>query len=285
VQTGGWTANDGKYSSEEAGTGWFPSIKVRLFPNNNRIRFENPVHELVEPSLNRVRMQANKCGIPVHHYGKLLRKKIISKGEEYYVLGKKKIEDLGNNIDALCELAIQASEIGKYDEAVELWQKVIGLKPDFSKAFFNMGHAYLELGRYSEALAASQRAADLNPHMKEAVYNYALCELFAGDVKKAVTVFEDLLQELPDYPSAKVMLAVAYCCDSKKEKGIELLEKLQRMNFGFANVLFNFAKKLISAGRLEYAISLLDAAVESNNISQNIITLRNRCYKMRACSC
>jgi len=282
VQTGGWTANDGKYSSEEAGTGWFPSIKVRLFPNDNRIRFENPVHELVEPSLNRIRMQIRPCDVTVHHYGKLLREKVISKGEEYYMLGKKKIEDLGNNIDALCELAIQASEIGKYEEAVEVWQKVIALKPNFSKAYFNLGHAYLELGRYSDALVASKRAVDLNPHMKEAVYNYALCELFAGGVEKAVAAFEGLLGKLPDYPSAKVMLAIAYCCDSKKEKGIELLEKLQQMNFGFANILSDFAKKLVSAGQLEYAISLLDAAVESNNINQNTISLRDKCYEMRA---
>ncbi len=42
------------YLEEEAGTGWFPSNKVRLFPNDRRIRFENPVHEFVEYSLMRL---------------------------------------------------------------------------------------------------------------------------------------------------------------------------------------------------------------------------------------
>ena len=51
VTAKGWTANDRKYLNEEAGTGWFPSAKVRLFVNDKRIRFQNPVHEFVEASL------------------------------------------------------------------------------------------------------------------------------------------------------------------------------------------------------------------------------------------
>ena len=49
----GWTANDGSYGSEEAASGWFPSVKVRLFRNDPRIRYEGAVHEMVEPSMKR----------------------------------------------------------------------------------------------------------------------------------------------------------------------------------------------------------------------------------------
>jgi tetratricopeptide (TPR) repeat protein len=65
----GWTANDGRYE-EEAGTGWFPSDKVRLFPNEERIYFENPVHEFVEPSLERAGIKIKRCHVPIHHYGR-----------------------------------------------------------------------------------------------------------------------------------------------------------------------------------------------------------------------
>jgi tetratricopeptide (TPR) repeat protein len=39
VNAVGWSPNDGKYKDEEAGYGWFPSEKVRLFPNHADIRF------------------------------------------------------------------------------------------------------------------------------------------------------------------------------------------------------------------------------------------------------
>ena len=49
--SGGWVANEGRYAEEEAGKGWVSSSKVRLFVNDKRIQFVNPVHELVEPTL------------------------------------------------------------------------------------------------------------------------------------------------------------------------------------------------------------------------------------------
>ena len=74
----GWTANDGSYE-EEAGTGWFPSDKVRLLPNDKRICFENPVHEFVEPSLKRAGISIRKCHVPIHHYGKLETDRSVDK--------------------------------------------------------------------------------------------------------------------------------------------------------------------------------------------------------------
>ena len=106
----GWVKNDGLYSVEEAGNGWIPSCKVRLVPNDRTIRFENPVHELLEPSLKRAGKKILNSGIPIHHYGKLVTKKCLSKGEEYYQLGKKKLEGKDDDSTALLELAIQAAE-------------------------------------------------------------------------------------------------------------------------------------------------------------------------------
>ncbi len=62
-----WVANDGKYREEEAGTGWYPSPKIRLFTNDPRMRFEGRVHELVEPSLKRIGISPTPCTVPVHH--------------------------------------------------------------------------------------------------------------------------------------------------------------------------------------------------------------------------
>ena len=65
----GWTCNDGHYAEEEDVTGWHPSSKVRLFSNDSRIRFQNPVHEFVEDSLMKHGIEIRKCDIPIHHYG------------------------------------------------------------------------------------------------------------------------------------------------------------------------------------------------------------------------
>ncbi|MBM4329738.1 MAG: glycosyltransferase [Deltaproteobacteria bacterium] len=279
VDVEGWEANNGDYALEEAGIGWLPSEKTRLFPNDRRIRFANPVHEFVEPSLRKAGMKIIKGKIPIHHYGKLNKEKSNAKGECYYELGKKKLDEMGDDVHALKELAIQASELKKYEEAIPLWQKVISLKPDMPSAFLNMGHAYLELGRYAEALLASTKAMKLDPQMKEAAYNQSLCELCAGDIENVVSTLENLLRKDPEYPPAMGLYGVACFIEGEVEKGIEFFAKIKKMGADCPEVLLAYATKLLRAGRKEFALSLLRAAITSKNSNQAILALYEECKK------
>ena len=76
----GWVENQGDYPVQEAGNGWFPSVKVRLFPRHPAVRFANPVHEMVEPSLRFAKLSTRDCRVPVHHYGRLDADKNLEKG-------------------------------------------------------------------------------------------------------------------------------------------------------------------------------------------------------------
>jgi O-antigen biosynthesis protein len=282
VYTAGWTANTGACAREEAGTGWFPSTKVRLFPNDRRIRFANPVHELVEPSLRAIKLPVREGRVPVHHYGKLDQERDLVKGEAYYDLGVKKLEEQGESVDALRELATQAAGLKKHEEAVSLWQRALRLEPNLAIAYLNLAPLYLELDRFPDALAAAKRAMELTPTVKEATYNTALCELYAGSAERSATLLDELVRQAPDYPSAPVLRSLALCCAGKKEAGMGLMKSLRTMDFGFAQTLTSFARKLVSAGRLDHASGLLDAAVESGNITDELVTLRSECKSMTA---
>ena len=268
VTSKGWIANDRKYLNEEAGTGWFPSTKVRLFMNDKRIRFNNPVHEFVEGSLNQAGIKIKMADIPVHHYGRFDKTKIIEKGKAYFILGTKKIEEMKGDIKALKELAIQAAELKEYETAVELWKKVIKLSQYEPDAFLNIGYAYLKLEKYQEALDSSLRAMELAPDMKEAALNYAGCEFIIGDITKTISVLEVLLQKEPDYPPAMVLVAVAYYVNGQKEKGLEFFEKLRKRGFNWTEFMDEQARAAKSQGRLDQAILLLEAAIETANINK-----------------
>ncbi|MBM4309052.1 MAG: tetratricopeptide repeat protein, partial [Deltaproteobacteria bacterium] len=276
VNVSGWTANDGRYP-EEAGTGWFPGGKVRLFPNAPRICFEHPVHELAEPSLGRAGIKIKECAVPVHHYGKLMLDKNEKKGEGYFLLGMKKLEERGDDFTSLYELAIQAGELGRYAEAAELWQRCLRLQPKHPKAHFNLGYVCLKLGKYEDALAASARAMELDPHFKEAAFNYSLCEFCAGDIRQAILVLEGLVAREPQYPSAIGLLSAAYILEGKKEKGLETLSRIKKMGYDGPAILHSFADRLVSAGRRDAAVLLLERAIETQNMSEPIVTLLAQC--------
>lgn len=272
----GWTKNDDTYR-EQAGSGWFGSVKVRLFPRDSRIQFTNPVHELVEPSLEKTGVRVKDCSIPIHHYGKMDQEKSNAKGEEYYLLGRKKLSEKGEDEGAIRELAIQAGELKRFTEAIELWQRAVKLRPDMDIAYINMASLYFQMDRFNEALAAGKKAMELVPDSKEAVCNYALGEMYAGDAGQAITALKGLLKKDPAYPSANIMLAIAYFCAGRKNEGTAAFTSLRISGPAFAESIYPFARKLVTAGRIEYTTALLDAAVENNAKSDSLSALRAEC--------
>jgi predicted Zn-dependent protease len=236
---------------------------------------------MVEPSLKRGGIAVKKCSIPIHHYGKLNEEKNVNKGDDYYQMGKKKLDEMGGeDIEAIRELAVQAGTLGKHKECIELWERLIAIQPNTPEAFVNMSHVYIQLGKHSDALLSARKALELVPHLKEANLNYAISELYLGNVKQAIPVLEDVLERLPEYLSAQFMLAATYCCDGNKKKGIEGFEKLRRAAMGAAGLAIachTLAKGLVSAERIEYATSLLETAIESKNVNKDVLTLFSEC--------
>jgi GT2 family glycosyltransferase/Tfp pilus assembly protein PilF/glycosyltransferase involved in cell wall biosynthesis len=269
IGTRGWTPNDGKYSIEEAGRGWVPSAKVRLFPNDRRIYFENAVHELVEPSLAKLERKILPCDIPVHHYGRLNRDKVLAKGEAYYRMGMKKVEGATDAYLALKELAIQAGELGKFTEAVALWERIIGLNSKDATAWMNAGYALLMLNRYAEAAEFSKKAMELDPGLREAVLNYAGCELVEGDAQKAIALLAQLLQKEPDYAPAMGRIAAAYLLGGQRDEGFKCLEWLWERGYDPAGILKEQSQALLTRGSNAKADLLREAADQLSALDQN----------------
>ncbi|MGB9438932.1 MAG: glycosyltransferase [Desulfobacterales bacterium] len=286
ANTIGWVANDGKYSQEEAGIGWIPSVKVRLFYGKDLIWFEGVVHELLDPVLKRKRIKIEQCKIPIHHYGRLNKGNLDRKGEIYFEIGKKKLEEMGDDLNALRELAVQATIIGKNEDAIELWERLLALKPDSklsAEVFINMGTVYSRMGKYQDALYASKKAIKHSPELKEAIYNYSMAELHLGNAGKTIKVLEEMLTKIPDYPPAQFILVAAYACQGNKERALEGLKKLKSIKMGTAFVYscVELAKGLISADQIDYAISLLGAAIDSEIVNADLLNLFKECLNIK----
>jgi tetratricopeptide (TPR) repeat protein len=286
ANTIGWVANDGKYSQEEAGIGWIPSVKVRLFYGKDLIWFEGVVHELLDPVLKRKGIKIKHCGIPIHHYGRLDKGNLDRKGEIYFEIGKKKLEEMGDDLTALRELAVQATIIGKNEEAIELWERLLALKPDSklsAEVFINMGTVYSRMGKYQDALCASKKAIAHSPELKEAIYNYSMAELHLGNAGKTIEVLEEMLTKVSDYPPAQFILVAAYSCHGNKERSLEELKKLKSTKMGSAFVYscVELAKGLITADQIDYAISLLGAAIDSEIVNADLLNLFKECLNIK----
>ena len=212
----GWIPNDDLYE-EQAGTGWFKNDKVRLFPRDNRLRFVFPVHELLEPALKMHKFQIVQAeGIWVHHYGKLDQDNCKVKGEQYYQLGKAKLDEHADP-QALMEMALQAGELKHHEEAIELWSRLIAHVPMMAKAHFNLGYNYINLGKWQECYDASKKSIELDPNLKEAYLNYSHSAIRLGKIDEAIETLNGVLVTWPGYPTAESLLIWAHEMKQKKD--------------------------------------------------------------------
>jgi GT2 family glycosyltransferase len=204
----GNTENTGEYPNHEKGFRWFPSTKVRLFPNDKRIQWEYPVHEVVENSIRYYGMQETECPeVIVHHYGRMNDNYEYGRGDKYYNLLHKQLASGKNDLRSYEQLAMQAAAMRKFQEARDLWDKVLAIKPGDSQALLNIGHCHAEEGRWKEALEWSRKALESSPDSKEAAMNTATCECMAGDITVAEKMCQDLILKYPDYPLPQGLLS------------------------------------------------------------------------------
>ncbi len=262
MNTEGWTPNDGSYGNDEAGPGWYPSRKVRLFRNDPRVRFKGVVHELVEDSMISHGMKIHTSDIPVHHHGSLQVKERCNKGEAYYQLGRKKVDQSEGNARAVYELAVQAARLGKYDESIDLWKRFLdsGSMEDLHLAYMNLGHAYLETGRYGEAAKASRRALEIDAGLKEARLNLAMSEFYQGRAGEAAAILEELIRKIPDYVPARALLAAALVLSGETGRYEATVAPMRSQAVNPAVFFQAYAEKMLSAGRDEDASRLLATA-------------------------
>jgi tetratricopeptide (TPR) repeat protein len=278
VNTVGFQRNRGEYP-EEQGIGWFPSDKVRLFTNDTRIRFEYPVHELVEPSLESLKSTIRDCPVVVHHYGTLKAVNTFEKSNRYRYLGRKKLRKNIKNCKALKELAIQSAQLGNHAEAIELWRRLGKLQPPSAEAYLNMGAAYFSLAKYDEAVSCSEVALRLEPSLKEAALNMAFSMLLTGRVGEAKTNLERILGEHPDYIAAQFLLCMAHVCLQETAQAEIIFRKLRGLPIGdyIGESFLEISRRFLSASKPDYARRALEATRYFGCASQEMIAiLENR---------
>lgn len=271
-----WQANRGEYPHEEAGRGWMPSDKVRLFPNLSEIRFENPIHEMVEPCLERCGIPMRDASFVVHHYGYLDEQRQQRKKEYYYELGKKKYNESGGAPHATVELAIQAAGVGRYDEAIMLWHKALEIDADSYLAWFNLGHAYLQKAQFAQGSTACHRAMGLRENYREAVVNAAICEVAQGNLTAARKLVEESLPQNPDYPILPLMEAILLVLQGELETALRQFRILQENRIEFQGFLHEVTVKLVQGGQLQAAQQLVEATAGGGFCSSKTVEFLKR---------
>lgn len=87
---------------------------------------------------------------------------------------------------------------GRYERALQDFDKAISLEPDFEQAFRSKGDVYRRKGMIKRAIAEFDRAIAIKPDYAAAFADRALAYLALGMVEKALEDFDKTIALLPD---------------------------------------------------------------------------------------
>ncbi len=190
--------------------GWYPSVKVRLFPNNAGAHFEGRIHELVNKSLEARGIRPVECDIPIHHYPYLKSpERVIRKQEMYLDLGRKKVQANPEDPKGLIELGNQYAEVGDYGNAVLCYRDALRLDASNATVLKDLGGVLHFLKRNEEAKRSLHLALKLDPALTEAWRNLGVIHADEKEWETAIECFEHCIALDPQWDDGQRYLSVA----------------------------------------------------------------------------
>jgi tetratricopeptide (TPR) repeat protein len=112
-----------------------------------------------------------------------------------------------DNIEALYNKAYFCQETGLYDEALNTYDTIIGLKQNYEIAWHNKGYIYLVyLNAFDKAIACFNKAIEINPAYYSAYHNRGLAYESKGDYKQARENYKSALKINPTYDLSALAL-------------------------------------------------------------------------------
>ncbi len=153
-------------------------------------------------------------------------------------------------------------ELGEYQKAINAYKKAIEIKPDYDGAYNNMGVAYNELKEYQKAINACQKAIEIKPGMHEAYNNMGNAYGELGEYQKAINAYKKAIEIKHDKHEAYYNMGIAYGKLGEYQKAINAYQKAIEIKPDYDGAYNNMGVAYGELGEYQKAINAYKKAIE-----------------------
>lgn len=141
-----------------------------------------------------------------------------NRNEEAYVFLKKALSARPDQPELLYETGLAADRLHKYDDAEQVWQKLLVLKPDHAHAYNALGYSMAERGiRLDEAQRLIDKALSLKPDDPFILDSKGWVQFRLGDKQGALENLQKAFSRRPDPEIAAHLGEVLWSMGRKDE--------------------------------------------------------------------
>ena len=109
-------------------------------------------------------------------------------------------------IDSLMNLGIAAMSAGRHAQALQIFDHVVSLAPDFAEGWNKRATVHYLVGDFEASVTDIQRTLTLEPRHFGALSGLGLIYVALGEESEALKAFEKALQIHPHLPAAKAFV-------------------------------------------------------------------------------
>ena len=122
----------------------------------------------------------------------------LGKGEEANELFNKALEIKPDDYHTLRNKGASLSELGKGEEAIELYNQALKIKPDDYNSLRNKGVSLSKLGKEEEAIELYNQALEIKPDDYNSLQNKGVSLSKLGKEEEAIELYNQVLKIKPD---------------------------------------------------------------------------------------
>ena len=152
--------------------------------------------------------------------------------------------------DRLFAAALRHHKAGRTTRAVELYERITRLAPDFAPAWTNLGVALRALYRYEAAVACLSRAVSLSPEDAAAHSNLANALRSVGRLDQAAACHRTALELSPDSAGTHYNLALVLRDSGDIAAAMRLFERAVELGYRSSDLYWDRALAYLTDGDL-----------------------------------
>jgi tetratricopeptide (TPR) repeat protein len=182
---------------------------LRLFRNLPGAAFRGRIHEALDPWFEARGLPVETLPAVIHHYGQTLPARVETKKPLYLEIARLDAQERPDAFEAHVHFVLQAASAEDWPATLEA---AAGMEARFPRqvhpgSLFSRALALQNLGRHREALEAFDRLLGLDPDHATGALRRGLSLAALGRAAEARRIYREAIRRNPAYPVPRVFLA------------------------------------------------------------------------------
>lgn len=170
------------------------------------------------------------------------------------------------------KLAYNATLIGQYEVAIELYKKILDSEPDNNYAKFSLATVYQKIGQFRQAKTIYYNLLKNNPENQDEIIGNLLAIMVEESPRDAIYLLSRLSIQNPKSPNILAHAAIAYDKVKNYDQAISLLQKAIALDSNNLDYQYNLAVIYDKTAQYDKALEFYSNVAKSysDNSSDNI---------------